>query len=647
MLFLFRTPLPQMKPIQPTPSSTHNRPITPLDISELLCQIFSYLDTYTLAQSVVLVCRQWFFLNHSRLSRTLTWDINWQPFRPKYALARLPGAERLILGYERANLWNAPNAHGALESLQRSQSNFWSTFITPLLLRQDEKAAHIKNLLDRPLQEFVIATTNRYNISWLDTLPFPNTLRSLTIVKNRRANIDVPRILVTCPVLESLHITGTAMLIFHGPLTEQGKSALPNHLRLRSLVLEQPRVKQSWIEHLLTITPDLEDLRLIIVSWSSRNDWEWSRFRDHLKTLSLPLKRFHHSIERPNTPDEEYQKEVLAVCPQAQEHTVLAYHFTPWMVKTLMDWPVYLTTLDILHSRPLGCARYGWLSEYTNHESIYTAWHWHYLLCECPKLRYLKTLKMPYMPDYMDIHRRGPMYSSEGSSPLKPGIWICRELETLNMELHVHEHAKARGTAYTRVVYGYLSRICPRLHDLRITFTAYCQLNGRGENWRLHPYVLEGGLCLLSKLRYLEQIRVDYSSVECEIAELNWLCRSGRSEEHRYRRRQLVDGWTWRLEQEAELDTERMKNRTVEDEDVLGVEGDYDDLMSSIRHLGLLQDVKELLLEMDRGDFECLPELQVVACGNHLPRRPEREMGSLFSMEPPGLVARLADWNPF
>lgn len=612
MLFLFKTLQPQKEPIQLKPSPTHNRPTTPLDIPELLCQIFSYLDTHTLALSVVRVCRQWFLLSHPRLGRTLTWDINWQPSLPKDALARLPGAERLVLSYEHKDFnRQGPDLHGPLKSLQRRPNIFWST-LKPLLWRQDEKATHIS--------------------TWRDTLPLPITLRNLMIAKSRWIIIDVPRILVICPVLESLHLFSTEGIIFSGPLTEQSNKVLPDRLRLRSLVLEKPIVKQSWIEDLLTITPDLEDLQLITVTWATRNGWKWSRFCDHLKTLSLPLKRFHHSIHWEYTVDEEQGKEIIAVCPTAQEHTILAYYITPWMIQVFMEWPVFLTTLDILHSHRLYCTRYGWLSDSNDSESIYTAKNWHYLLCACPKLQHLKTLKMPYIADHMDIHRRRPMHSSKGPSPLKPGIWICRGLETLHIELHVHEHAEERGTAYTRIVYGYLSRICPRLHDLRITFTAYCQFTGGSANWRLYPYVLEGGLCLLSRLRYLERLRVDYSSVECEIAELNWLCRSGRSEEHRARRRQLVDGWTWGLEQEAALDTERMKSRTEEDKDILSVEGDYDDLMSSIRHLGLLQDVKEVLLEMDRRDFECLPELHVVACGDHLPQRPEREMRSLFSL---------------
>ncbi|KAG0283936.1 hypothetical protein BGZ97_008360, partial [Linnemannia gamsii] len=549
--------------------------MTPLEIPELLCLIFSYLDPFTLAVSVVPVCRQWFLLSRHRLSRTVTWDINWQPSLPKYALSSLPGAEHLVLGCaEDGYNWNGPNVLGALKSLQKRPIFPWSTF-PPIPWPQDKEAAHIKRLLDRPLHHLVLTVSFNFTNLWWDSLSLPLTLTSLTIEKKKWMYIDVPRILVVCPLLESLHLFCVCSkgLNFQGPLMNQGNKALPDRLRLQSLVLEQPRVQQSWMEDLLAVTPDLKELQLITIFSSFENNWEWSRFRDHLRALSLPLERFHFSLLWKNTVDEEELKEVMAVCPKAKEHSILAYYMTPGMKKQLVEWPVFLTTLEILQPRRFYDA---WSPNYGNPDADYSARDWHQLLCQCPNLRHLKTLKMPYRSKLMDLHHRIPMYSSTESSPIQPGVWICRRLETLHMELHAHENATMRG--------------------------------------------------------------VDYKSVECEIAELNWLCRSGRNEEHRARRRQLVEGWTWRLEQEAALDMEREKNRTAEDSEVIGAEEDSDNLMmmKNLRNLGLLQDVKDVLLEMDRRNFEYLPELQEVACGDHLPQRPEKEIRSLFYMKPPG-----------
>lgn len=89
--------------------------------------------------------------------------------------------------------------------------------------------------------------------------------------------------------------------------------------------------------------------------------------------------------------------------------------------------------------------------------------------------------------------------------------------------------------------------MCPSPQDLRRKLSACCELTEGYSNWRLRPFVLKGGLTLLSRLRYLERLRVDYSYVECEIAALSWLCHLGRNEEHRARRCRLVDGWTRRL----------------------------------------------------------------------------------------------------
>ncbi|KAG9072927.1 hypothetical protein KI688_000708 [Linnemannia hyalina] len=206
-------------------------------------------------------------------------------------------------------------------------------------LHHCEKAAHIRNLLDRPLRELVLTlSSNNYDFN---ALPLPTTLASLKITMKHWATVDITQILAICPALETLHFLCTRVITFGGPLTEQGKKALPDRLRLRSLVLEQPELRQAWIEDLLAITPNLEELQLITFSWDVHNGWEWSRFRDHLETLSLLLKRFHHSIEWDSAPDEEYQKEDFAICPQAQELTIMTHHFTWWIVKTLWYWPVF------------------------------------------------------------------------------------------------------------------------------------------------------------------------------------------------------------------------------------------------------------------------------------------------------------------
>ncbi|KAF9159631.1 hypothetical protein BGX21_002969 [Mortierella sp. AD011] len=145
------------------------------------------------------------------------------------------------------------------------------------------------------------------------------------------------------------------------------------------------------------------------------------------------------------------------------------------------------------------------------------------------------------------------------SKPRK--IWACRNLKTLHLDFtrqtqHRHHHALRRSFASTssvftftasssnsssssrfninsssskskiihdnspklsRIVFGYIARVCPRLQDLLI----------RG--YRLNM-TLEGGFCLLTRLRALKKVAI--SQLDCEFSTkdiLPWVMKHKRS----------------------------------------------------------------------------------------------------------------------
>ncbi|KAF9082191.1 hypothetical protein BGX23_012721 [Mortierella sp. AD031] len=404
------------------------------------------------------------------------------------------------------------------------------------------------------------------------------------------------------------------------------------------------------MEDLLTITPDLEDLKLIgIKQGVDGNHWDWLRFSKHLRSLSLPLRQIHYSIAFQTQTDAELDDMVVGICPNATKRTLMLHYLTPTVVKGLMDLPFTLTTLDILLPDYPHCSIDSWLLDYRDAGSKYTARPLHQLLCESSNLRHLRTLRMAYTTDLMDVHNRGDMFVPLSSSsmvssgqltllPNQPGIWVCRDLETLALDLHYHRVGTIDGPHYTRIVYGYVSRVCPRLQDLQIKFPRSCTwIDGDGYGSTItdcRPFDLERGLCLLSRLKCLERLKVE-NSVECSVSELNWLCRSGKTAEHRAQRRAIVDEWTARLKEEATLEVVRLWTNSTIANDILGSGTDDPELMARLKNLGLLQDVKEMVEEMDSDDFVCLPELRQLACGSHLEQTPEKELRSLFYVQPP------------
>lgn len=611
---------------EPSYSLTH-RFISPLDIPELFQLVFSFIDDYSL-RAVVLVCRKWFLLNQNRLHREVTWDLKWQPSKPRHALARLPGAERLVFICQSDHACSCPDLHAALSSLQ-PPSTPWST-LTPFLRF---RKLPFEDLLHRPLREIVLKTGFNFKDGWLNRLPFPPSLTSLTIDKSQMLSLDLARILVLCPSLLSLHISSAVFVTFLRRHVEQGLDVFPSRLPLQSLVLKHLLLSQQRMEDFLTTTPDLEELQLISISNTSNRDWTWPHFRDHLQSLALPLKKFHFSMLLTRSVDKEQEDEILAVCPNAQERTLLLYNLTPTVIARWMEQPVVLTTLEIIMpNRPI-CQGNGWLLNFLDSLSGYSAHLLHRLLCEGSTLRHLKTLKMPYMTDFMDIYRRGAIYAindyeaQETSLLNMPGIWACRGLQTLHLELHIHGPRAVHNFHYMRVVCGYVSRLCPLLQELNIGFSAACPFPVRSfATTYEYPLQLEGGLCLLSRLKNLERLCLGFQQRECTRSDLSWLCPSGRTAEERKRRRIAVEYWTWLLKNEAVQEARRLEDSSV----ILGMEVGDVELLESMDNLGLLQDVKDMVEEMDKDGFVCLPELRRLGYCGQLEQHPERVLKSVF-----------------
>lgn len=531
----------------------------------------------------------------------------------------------------------------------------------------------IQGFSSHPLRELVFRS-DAFSEEWINQLPLPPTLISLKIDRYWEFRIDVARIFFICPLLESLELFTCGNLVSRGPYTDRGKEVLPARLPLRSLVLGNFCAPQSWLEDLLIITPDLETLKLIehknYCAEGNTEHWDWDRFRTHLQALSLPRKQLFYA-ERWQPQDVSPLLETdLTICPNTQERTFLSYELTPKVAAFLNEQPVFLTSLEIIQPRNALCAKDGWkMSE----ELPYTARPLHQLLCESSNLRHLKTLKMPCLTAFMDVHRRIPMYpkpatpdlhlaehqqeqgqeqeqDKEQGTPVAnnvPGIWICRGLETLDLELHFHDQAIENGTQHARIIYGYIGSICPNLIDLRLRFKEDCSIADYNWECRDKPLILESGLCQLSRLRHLERLWISHGVLDYgNLSELNWLAHSGRTKEHRARRREIVDGWAERLREEAAMEAGRLENSAGVANDILGPRADDEAVVKGLRNLGLLQDVANTVVEMDTDVYEILPELFKIALYHHeFEQNPEKEMESLFGPQDGlGLRARMLSW---
>ncbi|KAG0041657.1 hypothetical protein BGZ83_001487 [Gryganskiella cystojenkinii] len=109
----------------------------------------------------------------------------------------------------------------------------------------------------------------------------------------------------------------------------------------------------------------------------------------------------------------------------------------------------------------------------------------HRILFACPLLVHLRILGRIYMTtDFL----------WDPDHPER--IWACRGLKTLSFQLDTYKKNSYRTATATNLdIFSYLSRVCPQLQDLELCVEP-CVLG------------LENGLCLLTRLRNLERLKI-------------------------------------------------------------------------------------------------------------------------------------------
>ncbi|KAF9177620.1 hypothetical protein BGZ50_008540, partial [Haplosporangium sp. Z 11] len=107
---------------------------------------------------------------------------------------------------------------------------------------------------------------------------------------------------------------------------------------------------------------------------------------------------------------------------------------------------------------------------------------------------------------------------------------------------------------FTRVLFGYISRVCPHLQDLQI-------------NAPRIAVSLEGGLCLLARLVNLESlsIRICGINIKPKSVDLDWMAPWGQKLKPRQKRQAVINKYShtiaWEMRQEQQQ--MRMLNRCV------------------------------------------------------------------------------------
>ncbi|KAK3838817.1 MAG: hypothetical protein J3R72DRAFT_525527 [Linnemannia gamsii] len=605
---------PLQQPIQPpmVPS--------PFTIPEILERIFSFLDEYTLRKSVM-VCRLWHQMNQHLVVRELIWDTHVSVYDINKFLSKLPNSSRLMWFYD----WGMPSFD--------SWNKLARTLREGMIVKQPASTQ-----LGNSLRELEFRTGRTISHGLFDSFPFPPTLLSFKLVVQEGSCTFPPgHLLKTCPLLEEFHVEVVkdylhliGSLVPSG-LEEQGRQFLP----LRSLVLRNAIFAQSSLEELLLVTPRIKELRLIGLhnpppqnGFLTNSSYSRVHLVQHIQSLPIMLSSFHFSVYHPlmNEPENdepETDEMVRSPIPLEAGRSFFAPDLTPSMMRELDKDANFVTSLELYW-------RQTWSDKCISTSSSLL----HRFMCSSRHLLHVRTSNVAFQFEQLDIHRLSPITNPSETVSVQTGVWACTNLRTLHLELHGHDQFQLIHDVNSRIVFGYISTVCPRLQDLQLVLPKVCLTRKMYEFKKLSARLM-GGFALLSRLKYLERLWIEFSELDPLQAHVNWMVPSGRTAKFKARRQKLTSSWnsTIRKEKLKLKDPAETTRLSLMDKDVLHWSELEPMAKRALWRLGLLMEVKTVLEQIDTPDWECWPLLHKMS------------LNGGFEQHPQACVRNLSQWG--
>ncbi|KAF9905646.1 hypothetical protein EC991_001476 [Linnemannia zychae] len=377
----------------------------------------------------------------------------------------------------------------------------------------------------------------------------------LSIIHLDGGPLKLARILRDCPRLEQLCIRNEASWgasrwkedlpgpwVFNQPTSGYSLYTITSPLALKSLVLYGMSLYQSTLHTLLEYTPHLKEINIVSARLLGAFAFNFADFNRHIEGLPFRLEYFHFS-----TRDEAHSGVTSDLCPSPHQRTLGSCDFTSAILPSLRLEPNTITTLELFHRDNLENSAHLSPREYVLHN----------YLCSSPHLLHLKALNYEYPIEHMDLHgrivktlanqeRNINRFAVNKWTPGQPGIWACRKLRTLHLKITTPDLRARRTTSshseYGRVAFGYIARVCPELRD----FALGSDLGFRRIGLPSLDFHLQGGFCLLARLKHLESVGIA-QFFECSaLTPINfeWMLESGRTKEKQAERQvHLQETW--------------------------------------------------------------------------------------------------------
>ncbi|KAG0332786.1 hypothetical protein BG004_001099 [Podila humilis] len=492
-------------------SSTASRP-TPLEVPETLAMIFLYVDPFTLRHSINRVCKLWrivaLHMNPPRLSWT--------------------------------------NKTRSIKELLSTMSPLYpdgcASFELDIRLDPSSRIPFQPQLLNA-VQHFESLTMLR--------------------IFHDCTTIDLEQVLKECHALQSLYIGGGTSLVVSltaaTPITSTDPPPAPS-LALVSLVLERLFIEPSSFQNLVNISSTIKDLRLKDLHLQPKYDPALLDFQDSDSGPEHPFKDVQYWYRSGACPPRELFYNTLYSIAHSGALDQLERFQMTFRGDELYHriHPVELFMLffrlptNIIHlvlgdrdmcnfwtANPYILSD-GWCqlpppwpptvpipTQITHLEFVKNdtrslpdvGLQLHEFLCAAGSLRSLVAPRLKYNISLMDIYGAADVLGTPVTGPgprakrlrwvgedqtnsRDTRLWACRNLEKLQVGFIYQEEKRepqhVQGLC-SRMLFGYLARVCPELTVLDIHAPAL-------------DLKLEGGFCLLATLRRLEVLKIESRS---------------------------------------------------------------------------------------------------------------------------------------
>ncbi|KAF9562845.1 hypothetical protein EC968_005074, partial [Mortierella alpina] len=474
---------------------------SPLEVPELLERILSFLNTHTLRTNAAWVCQEWNSIVRPLLLRDVTWtaDRRGENYPQTAILERLEFAQTLCIkdpaDRPHEPIFGHDNWTALLERLNTLANKDRRLKISSLLVKCHMSVySHVP-----PLLELLGFRLVRLRLEYLLDL-----------------DVIVGSILIWCPRLTHLFVSHHNAACFQTRTMYKGTQSteLPEELRLRSLGLDGMAIEDAALNDVLRSCPNLEDFQLTalrdirqakpfnrdsatpsqehLVVFSRRFFQRLVAFCPRIHSLDLSICEDHFQAKGLTN---QQLTEAFSLFPCLKKTTLVGRSVSVDILRTLNTYlHNTLTTLEIVNgvfTKEIGDALHGYL-------------------CDSPHLLHLKAPMIQVSNTWFDLegvltrcgyYRRKwetvnhPNDATDASyaNAIERKIWACRRLRTLDLKFDRSDDSSAGENS--RMIFSYLSKVCPHLEDLTI--------RRKWMNLSLH-----GGLCLLSRLQKLRRLTV-------------------------------------------------------------------------------------------------------------------------------------------